>query len=67
MMKLVLVDDAGEPMAEIEDLEQYDLSTTRGRATLMDEITLAMGQADRRRVLEFIRHSKGGDDPEGIG
>jgi hypothetical protein len=67
MMKLVLVDDAGEPVAEIEDLEHYDLSTMRGRATLIDEIILAIGQADRRRVLEFIRNSKGGDEPEGIG
>jgi hypothetical protein len=58
MMKLVLVDDAGDPVAEIEDVEHYDLSTMRGRATLIDEITLALGQADRRRVLEFIRHSK---------
>ena len=67
MMKLVLVDDAGEPVAEIDDLEQYDLSTVRGRATLIDEITLALGQADRRMVLEFIRHSKEGEQPEGIG
>jgi hypothetical protein len=67
MMKLVLINDAGEPVAEIDDLEQYDLSSMRGRATLIDEITLAMGQADRRQVLEFIRHSRGGDQPEGIG
>jgi hypothetical protein len=57
-MKLVLLDDTGQPVAEIEDVEQYDLSTTRGRATLMDEITLALGQADRRKVLEFIRHTR---------
>jgi len=57
-MKLVLLDDAGEPVAEIEDVELYDLSTTRGRAILVDEITLALGQADRRQVLEFIRQTR---------
>jgi hypothetical protein len=59
-MKLVLVDDAGQPVAEIEDLEHYDLSTVRGRAMLIDEITLALGQGDRRKVLEFIRSSRPG-------
>ena len=57
-MKLVLLDDADEPVAEIDDVEQYDLSTTRGRAILVDEITLALGQADRRQVLEFIRQTR---------
>jgi hypothetical protein len=57
-MKLVVVDDGGEPVAEIEDLEHYDLSTVRGRAMLIDEITLALGQGDRRAVLQFIRSSK---------
>jgi hypothetical protein len=57
-MKLVLLDDAGQPVAEITDVELYDLSTTRGRAMLIDDITLAMGQGDRRRVLEFIRSTK---------
>jgi hypothetical protein len=60
-MKLVLLDDAGQPVAEITEVEQYDLSTTRGRAMLIDDITLAMGQGDRRRVLEFIRSTKGAD------
>ena len=60
-MKLVLLDDAGEPVAEIEDVEQYDLSTTRGRAMLVDEITLALGQADRRRVLNFMRDHRDAD------
>ena len=57
-MKLVVVDDGGEPVAEIEDLEHYDLSTVRGRAMLIDEITLALGQGDRRQVLQFIRSSR---------
>jgi hypothetical protein len=57
-MKLVLLDDAGQPVAEITDVELYDLSTTRGRAMLIDDITLAMGHGDRRRVLEFIRSKK---------
>ena len=63
-MKLVLVDDGGEPVAEIEDIEHYDLTTMGGRASLIDEITLALGQADRRRVLEFIRHTRGTDRPD---
>ena len=57
-MKLIVVDDGGEPVAEIEDLEHYDLSTVRGRAMLIDEITLALGQGDRRQVLQFIRSSR---------
>jgi hypothetical protein len=60
-MKLVLLDDAGQPVAEITEVEQYDLSTTRGRAMLIDDITLAMGQGDRRRVLEFIRSARHAD------
>lgn len=59
-MKIVLVGDDGGPVAEIEDLEQYDLSTTRGRAMLVDDILVAMGQADRRQVLNFIRDHKPG-------
>ena len=54
-MKLVLLDDDGRPVAEIPDLDQYDLSTTRGRAMLLDDILVAMGHADRRRVLDFMR------------
>ena len=46
-------------MAEIEDVDQYDLSTTRGRAMLIDDILVALGQADRRRVLNFMRETKG--------
>ena len=57
-MKIVLVGDDGHPVAEIEDLEQYDLSTTRGRAMLIDDILVALGQADRRRVLEFMRENQ---------
>jgi hypothetical protein len=57
-MKLVLLDDAGQPVAEIGEIEQYDLSTTRGRAMLIDEITLALGQGDRRQVLDFIRATR---------
>jgi hypothetical protein len=64
-MKLVVVDDGGEPVAEIEDLEHYDLSTVRGRAMLIDEITLALGQGDRRQVLQFIRSSKPGHGDSG--
>jgi hypothetical protein len=54
-VKLVLLDDEGRSVAEIPDLDQYDLSTTRGRATLVDDILVAMGHADRRRVLDFMR------------
>ena len=65
-MKIVLVGDDGLPVAEIEDLEQYDLSNTRGRAMLIDDIVVALGQADRRRVLEFMRDNQAdrsnGDD-----
>ena len=57
-MKIVLVGDDGQPVAEIEDVEQYDLSTTRGRAMLVDDILVALGQADRRRVLNFMRDQK---------
>jgi hypothetical protein len=64
-MKLVVVDDGGEPVAEIEDIEHYDLSTVRGRAMLIDEITLALGQGDRRQVLQFIRSSKPGHGDSG--
>ena len=62
-MKLILENDAGEPVAEIQDVEQYDLSTVRGRAMLIDEITLALGQADRRQVLELIRSTKHAEHP----
>ena len=54
-MKIVLVGDDGKPVAEIEDIEQYDLSTTRGRAMLVDDVLVALGQADRRAVLNFMR------------
>ena len=54
-MKLVLYNDDGSAVAEIENLEQYDLSTTRGRAMLVDDILVALGHADRRVVLEMIR------------
>ena len=57
-MKIVLVGDDGLPVAEIEDLEQYDLSNTRGRAMLIDDIVVALGQADRRRVLDFMRDNQ---------
>ena len=57
--------DDGRAVAEIDEIEQYDLSTTRGRAMLVDDILLALGQADRRRVLEFIRDQKPGGDSHG--
>ena len=57
-MKIVLVDDDGHSVAEIENIEQYDLSNTRGRAMLVDDILVALGQADRRRVLDFMRDQK---------
>ncbi len=57
-MKLVLVNDDGDAIAELENVEQYDLSTTRGRAMLVDDIMVAMGHADRRKVLEFMRDSR---------
>jgi hypothetical protein len=57
-VKIVLVDDDGHPVAEIDQIEQYDLSTTRGRAMLIDDILVALGQADRRKVLDFIRDHK---------
>ena len=60
-MKLVLVNDDGRQVAEIEDLEQYDLSTTRGRAMLVDDVVVALGQADRRAVLELIRSNRDSD------
>lgn len=62
-MKLIVLGDDGVPVGEIENLEQYDLGTTRGRAMLIDDILVALGNADRRRVLEFMRTSKG--SPEG--
>ena len=61
-MKIVLVGDDGRSVAEIDDIEQYDLSTTRGRAMLVDDILVALGQADRRKVLDFIRDQKPEDD-----
>jgi hypothetical protein len=62
-VKLLLIDDDGRPVAEIEDIDRYDLSTTRGRAMLVDDVVVAMGQADRRVVLELIRSRRhGGDD-----
>ena len=57
-MKIVLMDDEGRPVAEVDNIEQYDLSTTRGRAMLVDDILVALGHADRRRVLEFMRDQK---------
>jgi hypothetical protein len=58
-LKLVLYEDDGDrPVAEIPDLDQYDLTTTRGRAMLIDEILIALGHADRRRLLEFIREQR---------
>ena len=57
-MRIVLMGDDGRPVAEIEDIDQYDLSTTRGRAMLVDDILVALGQADRRRVLNFMRDHK---------
>jgi hypothetical protein len=60
-VKLVLINDDGRPVAEIEDVDRYDLSTTRGRAMLVDEVVVAMGQADRRAVLELIRAHRHGD------
>ena len=65
-MKIVLVGDDGHPVAEIDDIEQYDLSTTRGRAMLVDDILVALGQADRRKVLDFIREQKPGEDGQNI-
>lgn len=66
-MKIVLMGDDGRSVAEIEDLEQYDLSTTRGRAMLIDDILVALGQADRRRVLNFMREqSPAGGDSSGV-
>jgi hypothetical protein len=61
-LKIVLVGDDGQAVAEIDEIEQYDLSTTRGRAMLVDDILVALGQADRRKVLEFIRDTKPSDD-----
>jgi hypothetical protein len=54
----MLVNDDGDAVAEIQDLEQYDLSTTRGRATLLDDILVALGHADRRVVLDMIRERR---------
>ena len=57
-MKIVLLNDDGDPVAEVDRIEDYDLSTTRGRAMLIDDILVALGQADRRQVLEFMRSSR---------
>ena len=57
-MKIVLMDDEGRPVAEVDNIEQYDLSNTRGRAMLVDDILVALGHADQRRVLEFMREQK---------
>jgi hypothetical protein len=57
-VKIVLMDDEGRPVAEVDNIEQYDLSNTRGRAMLVDDILVALGHADRRRVLEFMRDQK---------
>jgi hypothetical protein len=54
----VLVNDDGDSVAELDGLEDYDLSTTRGRAMLIDDILVALGQADRRQVLEFMRGNR---------
>ena len=61
-LKIVLMGDDGQPVAEIDDIEQYDLSTTRGRAMLVDDILVALGQADRRKVLDFIRDQRPDSD-----
>jgi RecJ-like exonuclease len=58
IVKLVLVNEDGTAVAEIEDVESYDLSTTRGRAMLMDDILVALGHADRRVVLDMIRERR---------
>jgi hypothetical protein len=60
-MKLLLIDDDGHAVAEVENVDHYDLSTTRGRAMLVDDVVVAMGQADRRVVLELIRSRRGDD------
>ena len=57
-MKLVLVNDEGNNVAEIENVDQYDLSTTRGRAMLVDDILVALGHADRRVVLDMIKERR---------
>ncbi|MFL5798386.1 MAG: hypothetical protein ACJ77A_10695 [Actinomycetota bacterium] len=57
-MKFVLMNDDGDAVAEIENLELYDLSTTRGRAMLLDDILVALGHADRRVVLDMIRERR---------
>jgi hypothetical protein len=57
-LKLMLVNDDGDAVAEIQDLETYDLSTTRGRAMLLDDILVALGHADRRVVLDMIRERR---------
>jgi hypothetical protein len=57
-VKLLLVNDDGNAVAEIEDLEHYDLSTTRGRAMLVDDILVALGHADRRVVLDLIKERR---------
>jgi hypothetical protein len=57
-VKLLLVNDDGTAVAEIEDIDQYDLSTTRGRAMLVDDILVALGHADRRVVLDMIKERR---------
>lgn len=57
-VKLVLVNDDGNDVAEIDNVEQYDLSTTRGRAMLVDDILVALGHADRRVVLDMIKERR---------
>jgi hypothetical protein len=57
-VKFVLMNDDGDAVAEIEKLEQYDLSTTRGREMLLDDILVALGHADRRVVLDMIRERR---------
>jgi hypothetical protein len=57
-VKLLLVNDGGDAVAEIDDIERYDLSTTRGRAMLMDDILVALGHADRRVVLDLIKERR---------
>jgi hypothetical protein len=57
-VKLLLVNDDGDAVAEIEDIEHYDLSTTRGRAMLVDDILVALGHADRRVVLDLIKERR---------
>ena len=57
-VKLLLMNDDGTAVAEIENIEHYDLSTTRGRAMLLDDILVALGHADRRVVLDMIKERR---------